>query len=152
MKCFSFIGYSNSGKTTLIIEIAKKLKDMNYKIAIIKHSDNYIKREIFKDTSRFLNTGIDSVSFLGKDGFINYHIESNFDISKLLLYYKDMDFVLIEGGKNIKGIKKIWVGNVDDEIVRDEIIAVVKGENKKWKIPLFNTKDILKLVSYLLSL
>ncbi|MCK4544869.1 molybdopterin-guanine dinucleotide biosynthesis protein B [candidate division WOR-3 bacterium] len=152
MKCFSFVGYSNSGKTTLIIEIAKKLRDMNYKIAIIKHSDNYIKREVLKDTTRFLNAGIDSVSFLGKDGFINYHIESNYDISELLLYYEDMDYVLIEGGKNIKGIKKIWIGNVDDDINREEIVAVVKGENTKWKIPLLNIKDVSKLVSYLLSL
>jgi len=152
MKCFSFIGYSNSGKTTLIIEIAKILRNMNYKIAIIKHSDHSIKKNDFKDTSRILNTGIDSVSFLGKDGFINYHIENNYDISKLLLYYKDMDFVLIEGGKNIKGIKKIWVGNVDDDINREEIVAVVKGENTKWEIPLFDIKDVSKLVSYLLSL
>jgi molybdopterin-guanine dinucleotide biosynthesis protein B len=36
-KLVFFVGYHNSGKTTLVEQVAKRLTEMGYKVAYLKH-------------------------------------------------------------------------------------------------------------------
>lgn len=148
MKYFSVSGYSNSGKTSLILDLYRELKNKNYNVAIIKHSEHNIT-DGNKDTDLFLKAGVKDVIFWGKDGIARYSMEK-FELKSLLSLYNSFDFVIIEGGKHIDELQKIWIGKPDKNI--KNIIAIVTGEEKKWKIATFSRDDTDSLVSFILSL
>ncbi|MCD6245737.1 hypothetical protein J7J58_02460, partial [candidate division WOR-3 bacterium] len=102
-----------------------------------------------KDTDKFLKSGISDVAFWGKDGYILYS-RNTVDLNELIARYIDFDFIIIEGGKHVEELPKVWIGAPDSGI--KNIVALITGEEKKWNIPTFKRKNISSLVSFLLSL
>ena len=57
----SFVGKSNSGKTTLLAEVIEILKQHGFKIAVIKHAQQFELDTQGKDSWLFRRTGADTV-------------------------------------------------------------------------------------------
>ena len=58
----SFVGRSNSGKTTLLEKVIRALKLRGYRVAVIKHSHHdFDLDQTGKDTWRFAQAGSDAV-------------------------------------------------------------------------------------------
>lgn len=98
----AFTGPSNSGKTTLILKIARKLiHDHKKDVAIIKHDP--------KDKARFDVEGKDSYKFsdTGAEVIVTspnrttYFSQKHKDLDEMIRLFDKFDILLVEGLKNL---------------------------------------------------
>jgi molybdopterin-guanine dinucleotide biosynthesis protein B len=98
----AFTGPSNSGKTTLILKVARKLiNEHSKKVAIIKHDP--------KDKARFDVAGKDSYKFsdTGAEVIVTspnrttYFSQKNKDLDEMVQLFGEFDILLVEGLKNL---------------------------------------------------
>lgn len=98
----AFTGPSNSGKTTLILKVARKLiNEYGKKVAIIKHDP--------KDKARFDVAGKDSYKFsdTGAEVIVTspnrttYFSQKNKDLDEMIRLFDKFDILLVEGLKNL---------------------------------------------------
>jgi len=98
----AFTGPSNSGKTTLILKVARKLiHDHNKEVAIVKHDP--------KDKARFDVEGKDSYKFsdTGAEVIVTspsrttYFSQRNKDLDEMIRLFDKFDVLLVEGLKNL---------------------------------------------------
>jgi len=98
----AFTGPSNSGKTTLILKVAKKLIDEHkLEVAIIKHDP--------KDKARFDREGKDSYKFsqTGAEVIVTspnkttYLSKRHSELEDMIRLFQEFDILLVEGLKNL---------------------------------------------------
>jgi molybdopterin-guanine dinucleotide biosynthesis protein B len=98
----AFTGPSNSGKTTLILKVARKLiHDHNLEVAIIKHDP--------KDKARFDVEGKDSYKFsdTGAEVIVTspnrttYFSQRRSELDDMIRLFDKFDVLLVEGLKNL---------------------------------------------------
>ena len=98
----AFTGPSNSGKTTLILKVARKLIHENkLEVAIIKHDP--------KDKARFDVEGKDSYKFsdTGAEVIVTspnrttYFSNRHSELEDMIRLFKNFDILLVEGLKNL---------------------------------------------------
>lgn len=98
----AFTGPSNSGKTTLILKVARKLiHEHNKEVAIIKHDP--------KDKARFDVEGKDSYKFsdTGAEVIVTsptrttYFSQRHKELDAMIELFGDFDILLVEGLKNL---------------------------------------------------
>lgn len=143
----SFVGYSNSGKTTLIRKILERLSG-KYEIGIIKHHGHIDKNESsgnMKDTDVFINSGAKVVRLL----------TGNATPENVLVEYRniDLDLVIMEGFKTLsypkfyikrENIKEIYYN-------KEELIGIISDSStdevigKVW----FNIDDVDSIVDFI---
>jgi len=141
---FGFYGKSNTGKTSLIVKIIKRLTDEELKVATVKITDKNIGIDKEgKDTWKHNQAGsiLVVLSSPVETGFI---IKQNKNIEAILQHIgelTDCDVVLIEGA-NDPSIPKIRLGrNIkerENTIISydgklDTIIELIKGKIEKKK-------------------
>ncbi|KIX14542.1 molybdopterin-guanine dinucleotide biosynthesis protein B [Dethiosulfatarculus sandiegensis] len=109
-----FCGFSNSGKTTLVSAVVRELTAYGLKVAVIKHHghpEGLIRPEELKDTDKFSRAGAESVALVHEKGILLETRSDPKDLAPALVaakYFKDHDFVLVEGFKKAS-IPKIEV-------------------------------------------
>jgi Molybdopterin-guanine dinucleotide biosynthesis protein len=128
MKILSFVGYHNSGKTTLIEYIIKSFQD-KYKIAYIKHDPkgHAVFDKENSDTSRILNINHQS-AILSKDTFVLYQKPKT--IEEAIEFFKDYDLIILEGFKYM-AFPKIKVGNIKGPL--ENIVYEYNGDKEALK-------------------
>ncbi|MDD3476803.1 MAG: molybdopterin-guanine dinucleotide biosynthesis protein B [Sulfurimonas sp.] len=98
----AFTGPSNSGKTTLILKVARKLiHDYKMDVAIIKHDP--------KDKARFDVEGKDSYKFADTGAEVivtspnrtTYFSQRNKELDEMIRLFDKFDILLVEGLKNL---------------------------------------------------
>lgn len=98
----AFTGPSNSGKTTLILKLARKLiHERDLKVAIIKHDP--------KDKARFDVEGKDSYKFsdTGAEVIVTspnrttYFSQRHSELDEMIRLFDSFDLLLVEGLKNL---------------------------------------------------
>lgn len=96
----AFSGPSNSGKTTLIVKVAKALKD-KYTLAIVKHdpSDKGVFDKEGKDSWKFSQTGADVLVTSPTRTTLFSQKEKN--IEEIIDMLGDFDILLVEGLKTL---------------------------------------------------
>lgn len=151
----TFIGKSNSGKTTLLVRLIPELKKRGYKIATIKHThhDVVIDKE-GKDSWRHRQAGADMTVLLsGKQmSYVrNLPEEPPLEIIRDR-YVTDVDIVLAEGFKSCD-MPKIWVFRSENSssIVnkKDNLVAVASDEQVDLDVPWFHLDDIMGLADFI---
>jgi len=97
----AFTGPSNSGKTTLIVKIATKLKKDGYKVCIIKNDPKDKARfdTVGKDSYKFSQTGVDVAVVSPKKTTIFKQSSSTLDDMKNI--FNEFDYLLVEGLKTL---------------------------------------------------
>ncbi len=114
----SFVGYHNTGKTTLLAEVAKVLLARGFKVGALKSSKEerpHLERP-GADTALIWQAGVQKVAFWGqKEGFLRYFVPEKDEFSFwyfLNRFFPEEDLVLCEGFKKIRSLPKI-------EIIKD---------------------------------
>lgn len=98
----AFTGPSNSGKTTLILKVARKLiHEYNLEVAIIKHDPKDKARFDVegKDSYRFSDTGAEVIVTSANRTTYFSHRQSELD--DMVRLFDDFDVLLVEGLKNL---------------------------------------------------
>ncbi len=155
-----FVGFSGSGKTTILTQVIKKLKQKGLEIAVIKHTHHHFDIDKpGKDSYRFRESGANQVIVGSKKRFalmveltqdepdLNL-LMSKLDISKL-------DLILFEGFKHEaypkievhrKGHSKDWLYPNDAHI-----IALATDDLTPQSLPLLHLDDINKITDFILA-
>lgn len=125
-----FYGETNTGKTTLIVDIIKRLTAKGFKVGTVKITDKNIGIDTAeKDTWKYGKAGSELVIFsspIETDFLYKKSIES----SKILNYLEDKedyDIILVEGARD-KNIPKVRLGNI---LERKNTIITYDGNFEK---------------------
>ena len=142
-KAIAFTGPSNSGKTTLIEKIAKRLIS-SYKLAIIKNdpSDKAVFDKEGKDSYKFFQTGAEVV--VTSPTRTTYFSHRKKELDEIISMIGDFDLLLVEGLKTLP-LPRIGVfrGKADESYFDYIKAAAVDGSVDKSVIPSFI--DVLDL-------
>jgi len=107
-----FYGYSNSGKTTLILRLIEQLKKEKFVVGSIKQTDKPFSMDTpEKDTWKHKNAGADIVVFsssLESTVLIPEPMKIQ-DVVEIMKKVKDLDIILVEGATDPL-IPKIRIG------------------------------------------
>ncbi|MDF1876905.1 molybdopterin-guanine dinucleotide biosynthesis protein B [Sulfurimonas sp. SAG-AH-194-L11] len=98
----AFTGPSNSGKTTLILKVARKLiHERNLKVAIIKHDpkDKAHFDVEGKDSYKFSDTGAEVI--VTSPTRTTYFSQCHSELDDMIRLFDDFDVLLVEGLKNL---------------------------------------------------
>jgi molybdopterin-guanine dinucleotide biosynthesis protein MobB len=156
MKTFVFVGVAGSGKTHLMRKLIDELKSRGYTVSVIKHCPYGFDLEAQgKDTAQFMKAGSDSVCLYSQDGMAVFQRKkTELDVKKISReYLKCSDFILVEGAKSEKRLKKIEVlrQGFSEKIScsPEELIAVVSDSDAGKDIPVFHPEDIEKIADFM---
>lgn len=150
----TFIGKSNSGKTTLLVKLIPELKNKGYRVATIKHSHhNVVIDKEGKDSWKHRAAGSETVVLIsGKQVSCvrDFQEEPTLEFVRDN-YIHDVDIILAEGFKGSK-MPKIWVFRGDSSSVinkDDNLIAVASDRKVSINTPWFDINDVKKLADFI---
>jgi len=140
---FGIYGYSNTGKTTLIVDIIKHFMQEGLNIATIKITDKKISIDKEqKDTWKYNNAGSNLVVFSSpiETDFLHFKSLKTDEILKYINKIGKYDIIIIEGAHD-KNIPKIKIGNIkerENTILTyngnfKELIKIIKNGINRWK-------------------
>lgn len=124
----TFIGYHDSGKTTLVSQVVSHLKDLGYRVAVIKSSNEagVTFDTVGTDTYKHRQAGADSVLFVGPDQMVLQTGPSDHSLVTLAhRYFPDADIVIGEGFKHARKVPKIEVVRNKEQNLRQEVHGVM---------------------------
>jgi molybdopterin-guanine dinucleotide biosynthesis adapter protein len=124
----SFIGWHNSGKTTLAAQVVAHLKGAGLRVAVIKSTDKsgiaFDSEDT--DTSTHRQAGADEVMLVAPDQMVLQANEKKLSLTALAhRYFPDVDIVIGEGFKEARQIAKIEVIRDPDQCLRKEVTGVI---------------------------
>jgi molybdopterin-guanine dinucleotide biosynthesis protein B len=154
-KAVAFTGPSNSGKTTLIEKIAKRLIS-SYKIAIIKNDpkDKAQFDKEGKDSYKFFQTGAEVV--VTSPSRTTYFSHRQKSLDEIIEMINDFDILLVEGLKYLP-LPRIGVfrGSVDESYFRYIKAAAIDESIDKSLIPknieILNLNDTDEIIEWVLK-
>ena len=115
---FSIVGYSGSGKTSLIEKIVKFLVNKSYKVGVIKsmHHSGFGIDIKDKDTTKYGNAGAVLISYIAPEssGIIYKKEKQQIKIFKLI--ENEVDYVILEGFTKIDFIPQIALIKDKDDV------------------------------------
>lgn len=148
------VGFSGTGKTTLIVKLIKELKLRGYEIAAIKHTAHRVEPDPEgKDTRLLHQAGAKAVS-LCSDRLVAVYMDTEQQwmpdeiVARL---FPEADLVLAEGFSRAS-IPKIAVLGKDKQIkpdARKGLIAVVTEGKADAGVPEFSPEDAGKIADLL---
>jgi molybdopterin-guanine dinucleotide biosynthesis protein B len=125
----TFIGWHNSGKTTLVTQVVTHLKQRGYRVAVIKSTkEQGITFDApGTDTARHRQAGADTVLLVAPDQMTmitGNQGKSLVDLARR--FCSDVDIVIGEGFKGAEGVPKIEVRREEDQpLLRDQVQVVI---------------------------
>lgn len=158
MKIWAIVGDSKSGKTKLIRQLVPEFKKRGYSVAVIKHcSKGFDLDKKGKDSWKFVESGADGVAMLSPDQLaLIQRKKERVNLDGVARdFFKDMDIVLIEGGKQETNLKKIEVlgqGVAEKlESPLEELEAIVSDKKMSLPKPVFRPHQISQIADFLES-
>ncbi len=124
----TFIGWHDSGKTTLAAAVVAELKKRGYRVAVIKSSnDSGIRFDTpGTDTFKHRQAGADGVLLVAPDQMVLQTRNSDLSLRTLAhRYFPDVDIVIGEGFKAARKTAKIEVCRNIDQHLRREVHGVI---------------------------
>jgi molybdopterin-guanine dinucleotide biosynthesis protein B len=120
-KAVSVVGFKKSGKTTLVLELARELTERGRKVAAVKFTHHGLDLD-GTDTSRFAQECVCVAGISPKTTTLLWNSARQLqDIFPLL----DADIVLVEGGKSLTWLPRIVaLGADEDESMLDNGLAL----------------------------
>ena len=101
------VGYSDSGKTTLMAGLIRIFKTRGYNVAAVKHAAHgYTADPPGTDSWHYAQAGADQVAIVGPESYtLHAYRKTNFPLAKILTELDEADIILVEGFKNSPGAK-----------------------------------------------
>jgi molybdopterin-guanine dinucleotide biosynthesis protein B len=124
----TFVGWHDSGKTTLASQVVSHLKAAGYRVAVIKSSKEpgIAFDSPGTDTSKHRMAGADSVMFIGPDKMVLQAGNDNLPLVALSYrYFSDVDIVIGEGFKDARRVPKIEVLRDRERMLRNKVHGII---------------------------
>ncbi len=152
----SFIGRSNSGKTTLIERVIPELVRVGYRVATVKHAGHGFDLDTEgKDSWRHKRAGASSVIVVSKGSLAMFtDVSEQLKVEEVRDRFLDgsYDLIIAEGWKS-EGYPKIVV--VRDQLGEisyssDGLLAVVSDKSIDQPVPVLHLDDIAGVAALLI--
>ncbi len=124
----SFIGWHDSGKTTLAARVVTHLKRKGLRVAVIKSTDEHdiTFDSPGTDTFKHRQAGADEVMLSAPDQMVLQADAKELSLTTLAhRYFPDADIVIGEGFKDARQIAKIEVISNPEQNLRKEVSGVI---------------------------
>ena len=153
----SFVGRSNSGKTTLIERVIPELVRAGYKVATVKHAGHGFDLDTEgKDSWRHKRAGASSVMVLSKGSMAMFaDVSDQMSVEAVRDRFLDSSYDLInaEGWKH-EGYPKIViireaVGEIP--VSSEGLLAVVSDKPIDLSVPLFGLDDVAGVAALIMK-
>ena len=158
MKIIAVIGKSSSGKTSLIRRLIPALKKRGYSVAVIKHCAHGFDLDVKgKDSWQILKAGAEGVGMISPDRLaVLRKTKHGAEFPDLgARYFRDVDFVIVEGGYGVKGLKTIEVlpkgSSAKAQSDRKDLVAVVSRSKVDIGRPIFRPGQVGEIAGFLVS-
>jgi molybdopterin-guanine dinucleotide biosynthesis protein B len=150
------VGYKNAGKTTLVCEWIKVLKQQGYRVGSLKHDAHEFEMDREgTDTWAHRSAGADAVAITSKHqtAFIE-SVET--PLTELIRRMGHLDIILIEGFKQALWPKVVLVKSQEDlELIGrlQQVVAIITWESLEihHPIPIFSLDDRQALKRWLIG-
>lgn len=124
----SFIGWQDSGKTTIAQQVVAILKKKGYRVWVFKSthhtSINFDKEN--SDTRTYCRACADTVSLLAPDQMVTIGHRPEMKLTNIVQrFVHDADIVIGEGFKNERHISKIEVTRAENDYLKDQVNGVI---------------------------
>ena len=153
----SFVGRSNSGKTTLIERVIPELVRAGYKVATVKHAGHGFDLDTEgKDSWRHKRAGASSVMVLSKGSMAMFaDVSDQMTVEEVRDRFLDRsyDLIIAEGWKH-EGYPKIvivreQVGEIP--VSTEGLLAVVSDRKIDLSVPLFGLDDVVGVAALIMK-
>jgi molybdopterin-guanine dinucleotide biosynthesis protein B len=153
----SFVGRSNSGKTTLIERVIPELVRAGYKVATVKHAGHGFDLDTEgKDSWRHKRAGASSVMVLSKGSMAMFaDVSDQMTVEEVRDRFLDRtyDLIIAEGWKH-EGYPKIvivreQVGEIP--VSTEGLLAVVSDRQVDLSVPLFGLDDVVGVAALIMK-
>ena len=124
----AFIGWHNSGKTTLAHQVVTHLRNMGYAVAVIKSTkeSGITFDRPHSDTSRYKEAGAVGVALLAPDQLVVQSRPPSHALPELAnRLFPDVDLVLVEGCKHADVLKIEVRRDSTAPLLRDQVTGVI---------------------------
>ncbi len=161
VKAVAFVAKSNTGKTTLLEQVIRELKNRGYKVGVIKHDAHRFDIDHpGKDSYRLTAAGADTMLITSPEklALVKKH-ELSPPLEELIAaYFPDVDIVLTEGFK-MSSLPKIEVHRQERSptlLCRGEhhdpmLVAVASDEGLDLDVPVLDLNDIKGVTDFVES-
>jgi len=153
----SFIGRSNSGKTTLIERVIPELVKAGYRVATVKHAGHGFDLDTEgKDSWRHKRAGAGSVVVVSKGSLALFaDVSEQLKVEEVRDRFLDAsyDLIIAEGWKSEGYPKIIIVRDQLDEIAysSDGLLAVVTDKLIDLPVPVLHLDDVAGVAALLIK-
>lgn len=150
-----FVGFSNSGKTTVIASLTGILSRRGYKVAAVKHASHGYDVDIpGKDSWQHFQAGAQKVIVVGPGSLTSHErFDREPELSEILKNINNVDVILIEGFKNEPGPKVEIIRDPESPRVHPEgnMVAVVSDHPIADDVPRFASHELDKLADFIIG-
>lgn len=153
----SFVGRSNSGKTTLIERVIPELVRAGYKVATVKHAGHGFDLDTEgKDSWRHKRAGASSVMVLSKGSMAMFaDVSDQMSVEAVRDRFLDSsyDLIIAEGWKHESYPKIVIIREEVGEIPvsHEGLLAVVSDKQVDLSVPLFGLDDVAGVAALIMK-
>jgi molybdopterin-guanine dinucleotide biosynthesis protein B len=159
MRIIAAVGLSETGKTLLLTGLIRELKRRGLRTFAVKHCSEGFSLDIEgKDTWKYSQAGADGVAMVSSEEWAVVQKADGTGLRALAARaFPGADVVLVEGGKQARGFRKIEVlrSGVSDilQTPPGELLAVVSdhGAPPGTAAPVFTLKQMAEICDLILS-
>jgi molybdopterin-guanine dinucleotide biosynthesis protein B len=155
-KIMGFVGYSDSGKTTVISKLIRIFSRRGLKAAAVKHASHGYKIDTpGKDSYQHFQAGAAKVVLIGPDAMTTHQrLTSIPPLQEVLQGLEDQDIVLVEGFKqevNPKILVYRAEGQKNQGFPPGEYVAMISDSQLPLPVPSFTFDELEKLADFILQ-
>ena len=154
----SFVGYSGMGKTTLLEQVIGELKQLGYRVAVVKHAPHgFALDHPGKDSWRLNQAGSDIVVLSSPERVsLVEHVDEELTLSQIEALIRDnVDIVLVEGYKKDPNSTKVMVlGSEEGQPTlggEEGVLATISARSSPPGMSQFDYNDVTKIVGLLIE-
>lgn len=148
----AFSGPSNSGKTTLILKVAKRFLESNLKVAIVKHdpSDKAKFDVEGKDSYKFSSLGVDVV--VTSPTRTTYFNKSQKDLNDIIKMIDNFDILIVEGLKTLPLPRiSIFRDSIEESYLKFSNAIATNNLKYNGELKHFDVNDDLNISKWILE-
>jgi molybdopterin-guanine dinucleotide biosynthesis adapter protein len=141
MKIITVVGTKNTGKTTLVTKIVKELVNRGFKVGTVKHSHHSFDLAE-SDTGKHKDAGAEIVVGTGAETFFTLKDSKELeDILSMMKFIKNIDFVVLEGFKELNYAKVSTSSFKDEFTIKNVNVMEMNDEDVKSLVDLVDERS-----------
>lgn len=154
VQTLAVVGYSNTGKTMVVRELAIWFRQQGIRVAVVKHaSHGYEMDAAGKDSHSYYEAGAEVVAVVGPEAFsIHRRTPQAYGLDEVVEYLSDCELILVEGYKSHPGpkVELLRRGVSEQRLPLSGVVAIVTDlPDLAAEEPIFNYDEIDALARYL---